>query len=138
MTYQASKTRRFLTGCIALWLWCAPAWADVQQRSVGSSVERHLSADVPAARWVHDPELLEQDTGDDLQVVEVATTDPNTVKLKGLVPSIRFASGVADIPDSTVLDLKKVLTGLNDRHNVRQHLERHADKQPQSAGQASE
>ena len=55
-----------------------------------------------------------------------------TVKLTDVVPPIRFESGVADIPQSYVESLRKVLDDLRDRRNVRLHLVGHADDQPLS------
>ena len=55
-----------------------------------------------------------------------------TVKLTDVVPPIRFESGVADIPQSYIESLRKVLDELRDRRNVRLHLVGHADDQPLS------
>ena len=60
-----------------------------------------------------------------------------TVKLTNLVPPIRFEVGVAEIPDSTVTELRKILEGMRDRRNVRLHLVGHADSQPLSPALAT-
>jgi flagellar motor protein MotB len=54
------------------------------------------------------------------------------VKLSGLVPSIHFESGVANIPDTTVESLGDILERMRDRINVRLHLIGHADNRPLS------
>jgi len=99
----------------------------------GQAAERHLPSDEPLSEWVHDAELLGVDQSDRIETQEVATEELETVKLTDLVPAIRFDSGVADIPESTVTELKEILAGLADRRNVRLHLVGHADNQPLSA-----
>ena len=54
-----------------------------------------------------------------------------------LVPPIRFEVGVAEIPESTVAELRKILEGMRDRRNVRLHLVGHADNQPLSPALAA-
>jgi hypothetical protein len=50
-----------------------------------------------------------------LEVREVAAEKLETIKLVNLVPPIRFESGVAAIPDSTVTELRDILEGMRDR-----------------------
>lgn len=99
---------------------------------VGRAVERHLSADEPSMPWVHDPALLETDAGDRFEVRPVAYEALETVKLRNVVPPIRFESGVADIPASHVEQLREALARVRGRRNVRLHLVGHADDQPLS------
>ena len=75
--------------------------------------------------------------GDRFEVREVAAEELETVKLTNLVPPIRFESGVAEIPDSTVAELREILEGMRDRRNVRLHLVGHADTQPLSPALAA-
>ena len=96
----------------------------------GEAVERHLPGDQTPTPWVHDPNLLGTQAGDRFEVREVAAEELETVKLTNVVPPVRFASGVAEIPESTVLELRKVLDGLRERRNVRLHLVGHADSRP--------
>jgi flagellar motor protein MotB len=98
----------------------------------GNSVERHLSSDEPVKQWVHDPELLATESGDRLEMQQVAAEEVETVKLTNLVPPIGFESGFADIPPSYVAALREILDGMRDRRNVRLHLVGHADDQPLS------
>ena len=102
-------------------------------RPLGETVERHLPLDTPFRQWVHDPERVTEAAGDRVETREVLADRPETVKLTGVVPPIRFASGVADIPESTVAELGRVLDSLGHRRNVRLHLVGHADNQPLSA-----
>ncbi len=67
---------------------------------------------------------------------EVAAEQLETVKLTNLVPPIHFDVGVAEIPDSTVAELRDILESMRDRRNVRLHLVGHADTQPLSPGLA--
>ena len=56
-----------------------------------------------------DPGILEIESGDRLEVREVMAEGLETIKLKGVVPPIRFESGVADIPDSSIDALREKL-----------------------------
>lgn len=104
----------------------------VEEFTPGETVERHLPPDEPLKPWVHDPQLLESEAGDKLEVRQIATERIETVKLANVVPPIRFDSGVADIPQAHVDSLRKTLDELSDRRNVRLHLVGHADDQPLS------
>jgi flagellar motor protein MotB len=83
-------------------------------------------------QWMQDAERFELERGDTIETREVLADDFETIKLSNLVPPIRFASGVADIPDSTVLSLGEILERMRDRRNVRLHLIGHADNRPLS------
>ena len=117
----------------ALALYALPAIAqDVEEASIGEAVERHLSDDVPFTQWVQDPERIETEEGDTLETRETVTDGLETVKLSNLVAPIRFESGVADIPEETVVSLSNILIRMRDRINVRLHLIGHADNRPLS------
>ena len=105
----------------------------VNDFSMGQSVERHLPDDEPFTQWVHDPEALALEASDRWELREIAASEPETIKLTGLVPPIRFESGVADIPDTTVAELARILDEMQHRQNVRLHLVGHADNRPLSA-----
>ena len=126
------SVRRLCSIAIAGLLLSPAAVAGVLERGFGQAAERHLPEDQPRTLWTYDPETASERASDELAVLELATSTPETVKLKGLVPPVRFASGVADIPESTIADLQTVLEGLADRANVRLHLVGHADDQPLS------
>ena len=96
---------------------------------LGNAVERHFTGDEPLMRWTQDAGFLELEQSDSLETREVAAEELETVKLTGLVPPIRFESGVADIPDSTIAELAAILETMRDRRNVRLHLIGHADNQ---------
>ncbi|MEJ2602665.1 MAG: OmpA family protein [Gammaproteobacteria bacterium] len=120
-------------GLIALGLVLASSLASAQEeRPLGEAVERHLPLDSPFQEWVYDPDRLAEEAGDRLETREVLADRPETVKLTGVVPPIRFESGVADIPDSTVDELARILESMRHRQNVRLHLVGHADTQPLS------
>ncbi len=104
----------------------------VTEAQPGESVEKHLSSDQSFTEWVHDPSLLESESGDRLETQEVLAEQVETVKLTNLVPPVRFESGVADIPPSYVDKLREILDSMRHRNNVRLHLVGHADNQPLS------
>ena len=109
----------------------APA-AQVDETPVGEAVERHLSLDGPVTQWMQDPDRVAVDIGDTLEMREALTDVIETIKLSNVVPPIRFESGVADIPESTVEFLAEILERMKDRLNVRLHLVGHADNRPLS------
>ena len=76
---------------------------------LGEAVERHFTGDEPLTEWTTDAEFLATERGDSLEMREVDAEQLETVKLTGLVPPIGFESGVADIPDSTVTELSRLL-----------------------------
>jgi flagellar motor protein MotB len=105
---------------------------EVTEAEPGQAVERHLPSDEPLMQWAQDPGVLATESGDRLEKREVVAEGVKTVKLKSVVPAIRFASGVADIPASYVERLRSVLDGMQHLKNVRLHLVGHADDQPLS------
>jgi flagellar motor protein MotB len=105
---------------------------EVETTEPGESVERHLSGDQTFRQWSQDPELLDSERGDRLEVRQVVGEEVETVKLKNVVPPIRFESGVAQIPPDYVDKLAKVLEVMRHRRNVRVHFVGHADSQPLS------
>jgi flagellar motor protein MotB len=121
---------------IFLALPCAAAAEPVLDVDPGEAVERHLPGGEPLQQWVQDPELLATESGDRVEQREVLSDRPETVKLRNVVPPIRFASGVASIPASTIERLRGILEGMRHLENVRLHLVGHADDQPLSTGLA--
>jgi len=99
----------------------------------GASVERHIPPDEPLMQWVHDPDYVAVERGDTLAMREVELEELETIKLASLVPPVQFESGVAEIPTSTIDELRSILARMHDRRNVRLHLVGHADNQPLSA-----
>jgi flagellar motor protein MotB len=106
--------------------------SNVDEAPIGEAVERHLSIDTEYQRWVQDPDDVDTEIGDEIETRETLEDALETVKLSGLVPDIRFETGVAQIPDSTVVSLGEILDRMKDRINVRLHLIGHADSQPLS------
>ncbi len=98
----------------------------------GQAVEQHLPGERVPTPWVRDPSQIGAELGDRFESQEVAAEELETVKLTNVVPPILFATGVAEIPDATVAELREVLAGLDGRRNVRLHLVGHADNQPLS------
>ena len=114
-------------------LMTASVWAaTVDTTELGEPVERHLSDDQTFRQWSQDPDLLDSERGDRLEVRQVAGEKVETVKLKNVIPPIRFESGVADIPPKYVDKLAKILESMRHRRNVRVHFVGHADSQPLS------
>ncbi len=109
------------------------AFAEVQDLAMGSSVERHLPGDEQFMQWTRDAERLATQQGDEMATREVVVPTPETIKLQNVVPPIHFDSGVAEVPDSTIANLRAALESVRDKQNVRLHLVGHADNQPLSA-----
>ncbi len=103
--------------------------APVDEAEQGESVERHLSDDQTFRQWSLDPDLLDSERGDRLEVQQVVGEAVETVKLKNVVPPIRFESGVAEIPPDYVDKLNKILEAMRYRRNVRINFVGHADSQ---------
>ncbi len=106
--------------------------ANVDEVPLGEAVERHLSDDEPLMKWVQKPEDMEIEQGDTIETRETLEDALETVKLSGLVPPIHFDTGIAAIPESTVVSLAGILERMKDRINVRLHLIGHADNRPLS------
>ncbi|MGB5722559.1 MAG: OmpA family protein, partial [Woeseiaceae bacterium] len=105
----------------------------VDETGIGEAVERHLTDDEPFMQWVQDPDRVDTELGDTLETRETLIDELETVKLSNLVAPIRFESGIANIPETTVASLGEILNRMQDRINVRLHLIGHADNRPLSA-----
>jgi len=111
----------------------APGFAaNVTEEALGEVVERQLDVDVGVTQWVQDPDRIAAEEGDTIELRETVNDTLETIKLANLVAPIRFESGVAAIPASTVESLGAILARMQDRLNVRLHLIGHADNQPLS------
>ena len=97
------------------------AWAqETDVAPVGEAVERHLSLDGPVIEWVQDPGRVEEEIGDTIETRETLKDTLETIKLSGLVPPVRFESGVADIPDTTVESLADILARMTERSDAQE------------------
>ncbi len=120
---------------LLLWMFLAAPLVgarDVVEMTPSAGVEKHLPSDEPFTQWSQDPELLATEAGDRLEQREVSADRAETVKLKNVVPPIRFESGVTDIPPSTIERLREILDGMRHLGNVRLHVVGHADDEPLS------
>ena len=106
--------------------------ATVDTTAPGEPVERQLSPDQAFRQWSQDPARLDEDKGDRLETRQVPAEELETVKLRNVVPPIRFESGVAKIPPEHVETLARILESMRPRRNVRVHFVGHADSQPLS------
>jgi len=100
----------------------------------GASAEKHMSTEPPFDRWSQDPAQLDTQGGDRIEKREVRGRKAKTVKLRNVVPPIRFDSGVAMIPPSHIAKLRGILDEMKHLPNVRLHLVGHADNEPLSPG----
>jgi flagellar motor protein MotB len=130
MRLRKAIHRLFVIG-VLFTAWPAMA-SDVDEAPIGEAVEKHMSGDEPAMQWMQDPARFEIEAGDTIETREVLADELETIKLSNLVEPIRFESGVADIPDSTIESLGEILARMRDRRNVRLHLVGHADNRPLS------
>ena len=128
----AMSKHRYLWLLISALFPLAAQTQDVVESPRGETVERNLPTDEPLRPWAHDPNLLQKESGDRVELRPVHAERLATVKLTDVVPPIRFDSGLADIPQSYIESLRKALDDLRDRRNVRLHLVGHADDQPLS------
>ena len=125
---RMQNSRYSLLACALLA--CAAGHAQsVGQSQIGEDVERQLPADQPYSKWVRDLNQIETDAGDQIEKQMVAREGFETVKLRNVIPSVRFDSGIARIPEKHVDMLREALDKLRDRRNVRLHLVGHADDQ---------
>ena len=112
---------------------CSPAAAQmVTVTSPGQNVEHELPTDEPPDIWARNPAAISKVAGDKLVKRAVTGNTMVTVKLKNVIPPIRYGSGVAAIPGRYVELLRRALAKLRNRRNVRVHLVGYADSQPLS------
>ena len=78
---------------------------EVDEKSMGEAVERHLSIDAPFTQWVQDPDRIDHEASDTIEFREGLADGLETIKLTGLVRPIYFESGIAQIPEGTVESL---------------------------------
>jgi flagellar motor protein MotB len=119
----------YLILVIALMMTAVAGAASIEEADPGEPVERHLPGGQPDRLWSQDPARLETDKGERLEARKVAAEELTTVKLRNVVPPIRFESGVAKIPPEYVDKLTTILETLRNRRNVRVHFVGHADSQ---------
>jgi len=131
---------RHLPLILGLLMTASAAASETTERTekLGEPVERHLAPDQTFRRWSQDPGLLDSERGDRLEVQQVVGEKLETVKLKNVVPPIRFESGVAKIPSDYVDKVAQVLESMRNRRNVRVHFVGHADSQRLSDALARE
>src|SRR5262245_66315167 len=82
---------------------------DVIETPRGEAVERNLSPDEPLRPWAHDPSLLQKESGDRVEMRPVHAERLATVKVTDVLPPIRFATGVVDIPEQYVELVEQVV-----------------------------
>ena len=121
-----------LTMALPTVLFAPVAFANGEEVPIGSVVERHLSLDNPITEWVQNPDRVDEELGDTIELRETMVDALETIKLSNLVPPVYFQTGVANIPDTTVQSLADILDRMQDRMNVRLHLVGHADNRPLS------
>ena len=92
------STLRKLAAFFLVLLPFAAAASDVDEMPLGEAVERHLSLDDPFMQWVQDPDRVDHEASDTIELREGLEDGLETIKLTGLVAPIYFESGVAKIP----------------------------------------
>ena len=123
------RTLLLIVACIAPTL---ARSGQVEESAPGEPTERQLSGDQTFTLWSQDPALHESERGDRVELRPVAGEKLETVKLRNVVPPIRFESGVAQIPPEYAAKLNELLAGMRERRNLRVHFVGHADSQPLS------
>ena len=87
-------THRYLLLLSATLLTLGAQAQDVVETSRGESTEKQLSSDEPLRSWAHDPNLLQKESGDRVEMRPVHAERMATVKLTDVVPPIRFDSEI--------------------------------------------
>ena len=57
---------------------------EVDETAMGEAVERHLSLDAPFMQWVQDPDRVDTEASDTIEMREGLTDGLETIKLTGL------------------------------------------------------
>jgi len=94
---------------------------------VGENTEQHLSPDAVFNLWIQDETFFKPHEDDKVEVKKVLEKQAKTFKLENVVKPIAFKSGDADIPQSFVQKLRKLLESMKNRANVRLHFIGHTD-----------
>ncbi|MEM9173913.1 MAG: OmpA family protein [Myxococcota bacterium] len=106
-----------------------PPGLDALAPEGGQVAERHLPNDEPTTLWALDPEEATETTSDRLESRATVEEAFETIKLKDVVPPIRFESGRVDLPEAVVETIRDRLASMQHLQNVRLHLVGHADDQ---------
>ncbi len=106
-----------------------PALLEDLAPDAGQSGERHLSTETEPTLWATDPATASETVSDRVESLATVEDARETIKLKDVVPPIRFASGRADLPSAVVATIRDRLDAMQDLENVRLHLVGHADDQ---------
>lgn len=97
---------------------------------IGSNTESQTPPDAVFNLWVQDETFFKPHEDDRVEMQKVLEKAAETFKLENVVPPIRFKAGQADIPESFVTKLRKILDGMKHRANVRLHFVGHTDSDP--------
>ncbi len=97
---------------------------------VGENTEQQLPPDEVFNLWIQDETFFKPHEEDKVEFKKVLEAEAETFKLKNVVPPIRFKAGQADIPESFVTELRKILERMKNRANVRLHFIGHTDSDP--------
>ena len=124
---KSRSMRLWLWLTTSSWLFAAHAAPDSR---LGSNVEQQLAPEVPVTLWTRDAERLTTREGDSIKLAVSVYEAAVTRKLDGIVPPIRFGSGVSEVPRQSIETLKRLLVDLKDHANLRVHLVGHADPRP--------
>jgi flagellar motor protein MotB len=94
---------------------------------IGENTEKHLDPNAVFNLWIQDETFFQPHQDDKVEVQKVLEKQAKTFKLENAVKPIPFKSGVADIPQSFVQKLRKLLESMKNRANVRLHFIGHTD-----------
>ena len=95
--------------------------------AIGENTERQLPPDEVFTLWIQDETFFKPREEDRVEMEKVLDKQYETFKLENAVPPIGFNSGEADIPPSTITQLREVLDKMKHRANVRVHFVGHTD-----------
>ena len=99
----------------------------LEKDPLGENTEKHFPPNQEFILWTQDETFFKPQEEDKVVTKKVLEKETETFKLENAVPAIGFESGVANIPDSAVENLRDVLAGMKNRTNVRIHFIGHSD-----------
>ncbi|MBE9567435.1 MAG: OmpA family protein, partial [Proteobacteria bacterium] len=99
----------------------------LEKHPLGENSEKHFPPNQEFTLWTQDETFFKPQEEDRVEIKKVLEKETETFKLESAVPAIGFESGVANIPESAVEQLRDVLAGMKNRTNVRIHFIGHSD-----------
>jgi len=94
---------------------------------IGENTEKHLDPNAIFNLWIQDETFFQPRQDDRVEVKKVLEKNAKTFKLENAIKPIPFKSGDANISQTFVQKLRKLLESMKNRANVRLHFIGHTD-----------